>query len=482
MNEFKDLPLYSALKKYIQTNRTHFDVPGHKRNPKNLLQKEFFDFKLQELDVSSAKDLDLIGTPKGVIKDASRLMARAFSAGDAYMMLNGTTSGVQNMILSTIKPGEKIILPRNIHKSAINALILSGAVPVYIEPVIDIDFGVAHGVTTEDIKHAISNNRDAKAVLIINPTYYGATSDLIEIANLAHENHMLLLTDEAHGAHFYFNKNLPIGSMTIGADMSAVSLHKTGGSLTQSSIVLSHRRNIDFYHVMKTIDLTQTTSPSYLLLASLDVARYVLEHDGSKLLDDALYIAEYGRKKVNEIDGYYAIGQEIKGNPGVFDIDLSKLSIKVSGIGLTGIEVYDILRDKYNIQVELGDIHTIMAVVSIGDTMEMMDRLIFALKDIKIKYATNKKFTTDFLYSRPIMVVTPREAYYSNKRMVSLDEAVGEISGESVMAYPPGIPIVAPGEKITKEVVAYIEFLKKQDCILTGTDDPTIDTIQVLGS
>lgn len=482
MEEFEELPILGALKKYIETKRTYFDVPGHKRNPKNKVQKDFFNYKIGQLDVSSAKDLDLIGTPTGIIKEASRLMARAFYSEDAYMMLNGTTSGVQNMILSILKPGDKIILPRNIHKSAMNALILSGAIPVYVAPVIDSSLGVAHGVTIEDIKNTILNNRDAKAVLIINPTYYGATSDLIEISNIVHENHMLLLTDEAHGAHFYFNDRLPIGSMTIGTDLSAISLHKTGGSLTQSSILLSHRRNIDYYQMMKTIDLMQTTSPSYLLLASLDVSRYVLETEGSKLLDEAIEIAQYGRKKINEIAGYYVIGSELIGRPGIFDLDLTKLSIKVSGIGLTGIEVYDILRDEYNIQVELGDIHTIMAIVSIGDTMEMTNSLIAALKSIKEKYFKNKKFKTDFLCSRPIMVVTPREAYYSNKKMVLLKDSIEEISGESVMAYPPGIPIVAPGEKITKEVIEYIQFLQNQDCILTGSDDPTLENIQILGS
>lgn len=481
MDEFDKLPIFGTLKKYIEKNRTYFDVPGHKRNPKCEVQKKFFDYKIGELDVSSAKDLDLIGTPTGVIKEASQLMAKAFSAEDAYMMLNGTTSGVQNMILSVLKPGDKIILPRNVHKSAINALILSGAVPIYVDPVIDKDLGIAHGVLTDDIKEAIINNRDAKAVLIINPTYYGATSDLVEIANLVHENHMLLLTDEAHGAHFYFNDKLPLGSMTIGADLSAVSLHKTGGSLTQSSILLSHRRNIDYFHMMKTINLTQTTSPSYLLLASLDVSRYILECEGEKLLDEAIMIAEYGRDRINTIGGYYVLGKEVIGSKGIYDIDLTKLAIKVSGIGLTGIEVYDLLRDEYNIQIELGDIHTIMAIVSIGDTLDMMNKLVNALEDIKNKYGTNKVFQTDFLYSRPTMVVTPREAYYANKKMILLKDSIGEISGESVMSYPPGIPIVAPGEKITSEIIEYIEFLKNRDCILTGSDDPTLENIQVLG-
>ncbi len=476
------MPIYDALIKYVKSNNVHFDVPGHKRNPKTELMSKFFNHKLIDLDVSSAKPLDMIGTPTTVIKEASQLMAKAFLSEDAFLMVNGTTAGVQNMIMSVLKPGDKIILPRNVHKSAINALILSGAMPIYIEPIIDDQLGIAHGVTFNSVKEAIYNNLDAKAVLIINPTYYGATSDLKEIISLTKQHNMIFLCDEAHGSHFYFNDKLPIGAMSIGADMSAVSLHKTGGSLTQSSVLLAHRKHINTHIIQRTIELTQTTSPSYLLLASLDVAREVLVLSGKELLDEAIELSEYAREKINAIGDYYVLGKELVGLPGIYDLDLTKLSIKVSDIGLTGIEVYDILRDNYKIQVELGDIHTIMAIVSIGDTKNNMDKLIEALLDIKKRYKKNKIIKTDFLWSRPQMIVTPREAYYANKKPVKLSESIGEIAGESVMAYPPGIPIVAPGEKITIDVVQYINFLQKQDCVLTGTDDPKLETILILGS
>lgn len=476
------MPLYDALLKYVAQGRVHFDVPGHKRNPKTALFRDYMDKRLIDLDVSSAKDLDLIGTPTGVIREASRLMAKAFSTEDAYLMVNGTTAGVQNMILSAVKPGDKLILPRNVHKSAINALILSGAIPVYMEPVIDSTLGIAQGVTTETVRDTMEKNRDAKAILLIHPTYYGATSDLVEIINLARQYGMLVLCDEAHGSHFYFNRKLPIGAMTVGADLSAISLHKTGGSLTQSSVLLAHRRHLDTREVERTIELTQTTSPSYLLLSSLDVARAYLEEDGERLLDEALTLAEDARRRINGLGGYYAIGRELIGSPGVFDLDLTKLTVKVSELGLTGIEVYDILRDEYDIQVELGDVHTFMAVISLGDREENINRLVEALADIKKRYSKDKPVVTDFLMSRPVMVVPPRDAYYAPKRRVLLEDAVGEIAGESVMVYPPGIPIVAPGEKITLDVMNHISFLRTQDCILTGTEDPAIETILVLGS
>lgn len=476
------MPLYEALKAYNKKNTIHFDVPGHKRNPKENLLSEFMENRLLDLDVSSAKPIDTIGNPVGPIKEASQLMAKAFYSDNAFFLVNGTTSGVQDMIMASVQPREKIILPRNIHKSAMNGLILSGAEPVYMEPVIDEDLGIAHGVTLETVKNAIYHNKDAKSIFIINPTYYGAASDLEEITRIAHDNEMTVLCDEAHGGHFYFNSSLPVGGMAIGADMSAVSIHKTCGSLTQSSVLLCHKKYLDISRVKKMIDLTQTTSPSYLLLSSLDVARCLLETKGDSLLEEALEIARYGRQKINGLGGYYVIGKELVGTPGVFDLDETKLSIRVSKLGLTGIEVYDLLRDNYNIQVEIGDVHTIMAIVSIGDTKASIDALIHALKDIKDKYSTDKVIKTAFLFSRPQMVVTPREAFYANKRDVSLKDSIGEISGESVMAYPPGIPIVAPGEKITKEIINHIEFLKSQDCILTGMKDPRIESIYILGN
>lgn len=476
------LPIYDALTAYVARKQVHFDVPGHKRNPKTKRMKEFMDKRLIDLDVSSAKPLDLIGNPKGIIREASQLMAKAYSSEDAFLMVNGTTAAVQNMILAAVNPGEKIIMPRNIHKSAMNALILSGAVPVYLKPVLDENLGIAHGVTLESVREAIENNRDAKAVLLMNPTYYGVSSDLFEIVNLVHDNHMLLLCDEAHGAHFYFNDKLPAGGMTLGADMSSVSLHKTGGSLTQSSVLLAHRRYLDTHLVNRAVALTQTTSPSYLLLSSLDVTRQMLEEHGKELLDEALALADYARTRINALDGYYCPGKELIGQPGVHDLDLTKLTIKVSDLGLSGNQVYDLLRDQYGIQVELGDVHIILAVVSVGDTLEGVDALIAALADIAKNHRTDKRITAGFHWSRPVMVISPRAAYYAKKRPVDLADAAGDIAGESVMAYPPGIPIVAPGEKITRDMLEYIEFLKSQDCVLSGADDPTLQTILVLGS
>ena len=237
-------PLFDALKNYHTTGVVSFDVPGHKKRFQNEFS-EYIGQRIIELDTNSMKELDILNNPTGVIREAHQLMADAYCADEAFFLVNGTTSGIQTMVMSACNPGDKIILPRNVHKSAINALILSGATPVYIDPEIDETLGISLGVDIEKIKEAVIKNGDIKAILIINPTYYGAVSDLEGIIKYCHKKEIIVLVDEAHGAHFPFHDKFPKNAMFLGADMSAVSIHKTGGSLTQSSVLLLNYGFID---------------------------------------------------------------------------------------------------------------------------------------------------------------------------------------------------------------------------------------------
>ncbi|QXM05509.1 aminotransferase class I/II-fold pyridoxal phosphate-dependent enzyme [Crassaminicella indica] len=477
-------PLFDALKAYHERGVIPFDVPGHKHGNGIPEFAEFVGKKVLEIDVNSMKPLDNISNPISVIKEAEELMANAYWADHSFFIVNGTSSAVQAMIMSVCQPGDKIILPRNAHKSAINGLILSGALPVYIQPETNEELGIAMGVSVDSVERAIAKNPDAKAVFIINPTYYGAVSDLENIVKLAHKHGMAVLVDEAHGAHFRFSNDLPMEAMELGADMAAVSLHKTGGSLTQSSVLLLNEGLIDKNTVKTILNLTQTTSASYLLMSSLDVARKMLATKGDTVLSKILELTREARDQINKIDGLYAFGKELIGTPGVFSFDETKLGVNVTGLGLTGFEVYDILRDEYNIQVELGDVLNILAIVSVGDTEESLKALVDALKDISEKYRGSKK--TQIKYAKialenPEVIVSPRNAFYTRKKFIKLEEAEGEISGESIMAYPPGIPIVTPGERISKEMIHYINFLKSQHSMLTDSQDPYVEKIKVLG-
>lgn len=472
-------PLAEALNAQRINRLAHFDVPAHKGGRMNAELPAYFGKLCMELDVNSMKPLDNLGHPVGVIRDAQALAAECFGADNAFFMVNGTTSAVQTMIWTACGRGDKIILPRNVHRSAINALVVNGAIPVYINPGINKRLGIPLGMSVEDVKRAIEANPDAKAILVNNPTYYGICSNLVEIARLAHEAGMLLLADEAHGTHFYFHEELPVSAMAAGADMAAASIHKTGGSLTQSSILLT-RKPVNSDYVRQVITLTQSTSASYLLLSSLDIARRRLHFKGRAMYEKTMEFADYAREEINALGGYYAFGPELVDGDAAFAFDRTKLSVNTREIGLAGIEVYDHLRDDYGIQIEFGDIGNLLAILSAGDRMMDVERLISALAEIKRLHERSAAGLFDHEYIDPVIAMAPQDAFYAKKRRVPMKESTGLVAGEFVMSYPPGIPIVAPGERITPDVLEHILFAKEKGCFMTGTEDMNLDYIQVV--
>lgn len=472
-------PIYEALERMRRMRVVPFDVPGHKRGRGNQELTDFLGEACMSVDVNSMKPLDNLCHPVSVIRDAEDLAAQAFGADSAFFMVGGTTSAVQSMILYACKNGDKIIMPRNVHRSAINALILCGAVPVYVNPDVNNTLGIALGMSVSQVEQAILENPDAKAVMVNNPTYYGICSDLKKITELAHAHGMLVLVDEAHGTHFYFGDNFPLTAMAAGADMASVSMHKSGGSLTQSSFLLMGR-NVNSDYMRQIVNLTQTTSASYLLLSSLDISRKRLALHGRDIFSKAVEMAEYAREEINAIGGYYAYSRELINGDSIYDFDISKLSIFTLPIGLAGIEVYDLLRDEYDIQIEFGDIGNILAYISVGDRNRDIERLISALSEIKRRFGKTESGLLTQEYINPIVAETPRNAFYGGKRSLPLDEAAGCVCSEFVMCYPPGIPILAPGELITDEIIKYIKYAKEKGCSMTGTEDINIERLNVL--
>ena len=474
-----EAPVLEAMKQHLQNRVVPFDVPGHKGGRGTRELTDFLGLSCLKADVNSMKPLDNLCHPVSVIKNAQELAAEAFGTENAFFVVNGTTGSVQAMIMAACKAGEKIIMPRNVHRSAINALVVNGAIPVYVNPGTNKRLGIPLGMSVENVRKAIRENPDAKAVLINNPTYYGVCSDLREIVKLAHENGMLALVDEAHGTHFYFGENMPVSGMAAGADMAAVSMHKTGGSLTQSSLLLCGK-NVSAGYIRQIINLTQTTSGSYLLIASLDIARKNLALNGREIFRKTVQYAEYARSEINKLGGYYAFGSELCGSDSFFSFDPTKLSIHTRDIGLAGIEVYDILRDEYNIQIEFGDIGNVLAIISAGDWALEIDRLISSLYEIKRLYSKDKAGMFDHEYIDPQVIMPPQSAFYGDKKSVPITESGGYICGEFVMCYPPGIPILAPGEKITGDIINYILYAKEKGCMMTGTQDINIENINVV--
>lgn len=473
-------PIYEALEQFRKNKVVPFDVPGHKRGRGNPELVQLLGKQCVELDVNSMKPLDNLCHPISVIKEAEELAAEAFGASHAFLMVGGTTSAVQSMVLTACKKGEKIILPRNVHRSVINALVVNGATPIYVNPDVDKKLGIALGMKISQVEKAIEDNPDAVAILVNNPTYYGICSNLKKIVEIAHAHNMLVLVDEAHGTHFYFGENMPITAMAAGADMASVSMHKSGGSLTQSSFLLTGP-NVSAGYVRQVINLTQTTSASYLLLASLDISRRNLALRGKEAFEEVEKIATYARNEINKIDGYYAYGEELINGDSIYDFDTTKLTVYTLDIGLAGIEVYDKLRDEYDIQLELGDIGNILAYISIGDRMRETERLVSALYDIRRRYKKDRTGLFDHEYINPSVVMTPQEAFYAEKEeMIPIRETNGRICTEFVMCYPPGIPILAPGERITQEIIDYIVYAKEKGCSMTGPEDETIECLNVI--
>ncbi|MBQ9119238.1 MAG: aminotransferase class I/II-fold pyridoxal phosphate-dependent enzyme [Lachnospiraceae bacterium] len=472
-------PIHEALEQFRQMRVVPFDVPGHKRGRGNPELTEFLGQQCVSVDVNSMKPLDNLCHPISVIREAEQLAAEAFGAAHAFLMVGGTTSAVQSMVLTACKRGDKIILPRNVHRSVINALVLCGAIPVYVNPEVDHRLGISLGMKREQVERAIKEHPDAVAVLVNNPTYYGICSDLREIVKLAHAHNMLCLADEAHGTHFYFGKNLPVSAMAAGADMASVSMHKSGGSLTQSSFLIAGP-NINAGYVRQIINLTQTTSGSYLLMSSLDISRRNLALRGEKIFEQVQQIAEYARNEINSIGGYYAFGKELINGDSVFDFDSIKLSGHTLDIGLAGIEIYDLLRDDYDIQIEFGDIGNILAYLSIGDRIQEVERLVSALAEIRRQHQRDKSGMLTQEYIPPQVVASPQEAFYADKISLPIMETEGMVCSEFVMCYPPGIPILAPGEKITADILNYIRYAKEKGCSMTGPEDPEIEHLNVL--
>lgn len=482
MKEQKRTPYLDALKKYLKENVSPLDVPGHHMGNVDNDFKKLIGDMAYKCDVNAPRGLDNLNHPNGVIVEAQDLMAKAYDADESFFLINGTSSGIIAMIMATCDKGDRIILPRNCHKSVINGLIVSGARPIFVNPEFDFDLEIANQPSVEEYEKAIIENPLAKAVFVIHPTYFGAVSDLKRIVDIAHEHNMVVLADEAHGAHFGFNYYGPKSAMECGADISAVSLHKTIGSLTQSSVLLRKGDRVSHYDVAKSLAVINSTSPSTLLIASLDAARKYMAIHGQEQMNDTVNLANYARKEINRIPGFRARGREHFLDKGVYDYDDTKLVIDLEHIKLNGFELYNILKDEYQIQMELAEAYTILGIIAIGSKKAHIDKLIQALKEISDEYIklddAYPKYHYDINFSKGIL--RPRTAFHAPLKRVNLDDALNGISKESIMIYPPGIPLIIPGEVFTKEIIDRIKYYRSTNAtVLSDFDDGTVAIIDI---
>ncbi|MDG5789475.1 aminotransferase class I/II-fold pyridoxal phosphate-dependent enzyme [Evansella sp. AB-P1] len=479
-------PLFDGLLAHINQSPVQFHIPGHKSG--KGMDPRFRDFigdNVLSLDLINIAPLDDLHHPSGIIQEAQQLAAEAFGADYTFFSVQGTSGAIMTMIMSVCGPGEKIIVPRNVHKSIMSAIVFSGATPIFIHPEIDDRLGISHGITTEAVKKAITAHPDAKGLLVINPTYFGVSANLKEIVNLAHSKNIPVLVDEAHGVHIQFHEDLPLSAMEAGADMAATSVHKLGGSLTQSSVLNVQGDLVSPNRIQSIISMLTTTSTSYLLLASLDTARRNLVIHGKDQLTKTIKLAEATREKLNQIPGIYCPGKELLNEHAIYDMDPTKLTISIKNLGITGYEVEIWLRENYKIEVELSDLYNILCIITIGDTEEKTELLIEALRELSFKQQTyikehqNEKVSVH-VPNIPTLSLSPRDAFYANTEVVPLKDSAGKISAEFVMVYPPGIPILIPGEIIDEDNLRYIAKNIEVGLPVQGPEDQTLKTIRVI--
>ncbi|WP_010282819.1 aminotransferase class I/II-fold pyridoxal phosphate-dependent enzyme [Bacillus timonensis] len=479
-----ETPLFTGLVEHAKKNPTQFHIPGHKKGAG--IDPEFRKFigdNALSIDLINIGPLDDLHQPKGIIKQAQDLAAEAFGADHTFFSVQGTSGAIMTMVMAVCGPGDKIIVPRNVHKSVMSAIVFSGAVPIFIHPEIDNQLGISHGITTDSVEKALEQHPDSKGLLVINPTYFGIAADLKRIVDIAHSYDVPVLVDEAHGVHIHFHDGLPLSAMQAGADMAATSVHKLGGSMTQSSVLNVKEGLVSSNRVQSILSMLTTTSTSYLLLASLDVARKRLVTEGYELIERTIQLANYIRDKINEIDKLYCVGREILGSKATYDFDPTKLIISVKDLGITGSDAEVWLREKYNIEVEMSDLYNILCIVTPGDSKKEADILIEALANLsdEVSHLTESRAVPEVLLPDiPVLALSPRDAFYSETEVVPFEESAGRVIAEFVMVYPPGIPIFIPGEIITEENLTYIQTNIEAGLPVQGPEDYELKFLRVI--
>jgi len=473
-------PLLNALIKSAQKPHSAFYAPGHKRgqgsSPKilELLGKSVFAADLPELP-----ELDNLFAPDGVIESAQKLASDTFGAEKTWFLINGSTCGIVAAILAVCGEGDKIILPRNIHQSAIAGLILSGAIPIFVNPEYDSKEGLAYNVSFNAVKQALTNHPDTKAVMMLHPTYQGVCSDLKAIADLAHEYNIPLLVDEAHGAHFAFHDLLPPAALSLGADLTVQSTHKVLSAMTQASMLHIQGDRICHQRISKALQLLESTSPSYLLLASLDAARHQMATQGKELMDRTIRLATKAIAQIAEIPYLSVLKPDSK--PGCHHVDITRLTINVSQLGMTGFEADEILHEQLGVTCELPTLQHLTFIISLGYTPEDIQNLIHSCE--KLSHTCGQALCPRLPHLRGRTAtppVSPRQAYFAPTETIPINQASDRICGELICPYPPGIPLLMPGEAITTEAIEYLQQVILAGGTITGCNDPSLKTIQIL--
>jgi lysine decarboxylase len=469
-------PLFDAMVNLAESRKVSFHTPGHKSGKGISTRfRKFVGPRIFSIDLTTLDEVDSLQNPTGVIKEAQELAARAAGADRSYFLVNGTTVGNHAMVASSTGPGDKVLIARNCHRSVLTGLIMSGAQPVFFQPAFDRDLKLTLNVPFETAKAAIDANPGARALLLTSPNYYGLCADIERIIPYARDKGLLVFVDEAHGPHLKFNSKLPTCALEAGADLCVQSTHKIVGGMTQASMLHARAGRINVDDVTNTLKLLQTTSPSYILMASLDLARMQMATEGKKLLNRTIKLAEDARAEINKIPGIACFGKDRAKQAGMADMDVTKLTITVSDLGLSGYHVSQMLNLRFGIQVEMADPFHVLVIVSIGDRQDDLNRLVEALKVISAESGLQGALLPLDRVHPPVLdnrfAMTPRDAFYSDSELVDVRDSAGRVSTEIVTVYPPGIPLLVPGEEISRDALDYLQNMAGLGAIIDGLNE-----------
>lgn len=477
--EIAAMPLVEAMLNYKKEKIYPFHTPGHKggRGMAAVLQQAFGDSL--EMEVSLMSELDDIHEPETYIKEGQELAAALYGSDRCFWAVNGTSQAIHGMLMAALKPGEKLLLPRNAHRSVAGGIILGGLETVYLQPVFSREWGIQLQISCQQVEDALTKHPDIKALLVTSPNYYGVAAPLKELAQLCHSKGVLLLVDEAHGPHLGFSKLLPDSAMQSGADACAQSTHKLVGAMTQCSMLQVQGKRIDLQRAADVMSVLTTTSPNYFLMASLDAARAQLEARGTQMVEQALKAAQKLRKLCQRLGLRVLEQEDCQG----FDLDCTKVTVRVSDWGYTGVYVGEYLR-KAGIAVELVDAHNVLFLVTYADDnkdFEMaLEKIEAALLELKKNAIQVKSGLMEIKVPMGEAVLSPRTVFYSEKAICCLEETEGRICGEQVSFYPPGIPVLLPGERITHEAIDYCKRMKQLGLPVSGPADGSLATLRVV--
>jgi lysine decarboxylase len=481
------MPYLEALRAYAAREPGRFHVPGHKGGlAANPGMRKAFGPQALRMDVPALTQGIDMGPEPTPFQQAQMLAAEAWGARRSWFLINGASQGNHAACVTLAQYGDEVVVQRNVHSSTVDGLILSGLRPTFVAPELDPELGIAHCLTPEALDRALSETAGAAGAIVVSPTYFGAVADVRGLSAVAHDHGVPLVVDEAWGAHLAFHDQLPEHALAAGADLVVSSIHKIVGSFTQSAILHLGRASegrLDAYVVDRAVTLVESTSPNSLLLGSLDAARQFAATEGRALLTETIAALEAAREAIRRLPGLDVLDERIVGRPGVAGYDPLRLAIDVRGTGSSGYRVAQLMHEHDDINLELAGENVIVAVFGMAETASPHATRLVAALEWAVEHLGGVEQETPAEFTPPPpwgpLEMTPREAFLGAQEVVAVEDAIGRIAAESLASYPPGIPNVLPGERITPETWDYIQAILAHGGTLRGASDRTLRTARV---